>query len=189
MSRPMPVLLLASWLAAPGLALAQDALTPEKIALIRRDEQAALDRVNERYGNRKPSEMTSEERRQSIQDQQQAMAAVLEKHEVSDKQYARHVARMSLAERDAVTAAAKQLEAEAQAAREAAQNRPPQPEEIPIQNGISDQNPVELESVAGAPAVVEQGLPPGEVGLEQTEGAVDIPPATAPEASPTVPTE
>nr|QKW94313.1 hypothetical protein [Stigmatella aurantiaca] len=189
MSRPMPVLLLASWLAAPGLALAQEALTPEKLALIHRDEQAALARVNESYGNRKPSEMTSAERRQSIQAQQEAVASVLEKHEVSDKEYARHVARMSLAERDAVAAAAKKLEAEEKAAREAAQNRPLQPEEIPIQNGISDANPVELESVPGAPAVVEQGLPPGELGLEQTEGAAESPSATAPEAAPAGPAE
>jgi hypothetical protein len=172
MSRPTPVLLLASWLAVPGLALAQEALTPEQLALIRRDEKAALQRVSEAYGQRKPSEMTPEERRQVIRDQQSAVAAVLEKHAVSDKQYARQVARLSVEERNAVQEAARQLEAQDKAAREA-QSQPPQPEEIPIQNGITEQNPVELEAVAGAPPVVEQGLPPGEVGLEQTEAPVE----------------
>ncbi|SEM10694.1 hypothetical protein SAMN05444354_111185 [Stigmatella aurantiaca] len=188
MSRPTPVLLLASWLAVPGLALAQEALTPEKLALIRRDEKAALERVSEAYGKRKPSEMTSEERRQVIQDQQNAVAAVLEKHDVSDKQYARQVARLSLEERAAVQEAAKQLEAQEKAAREA-QNQPLQPEEIPIQNGITEENPVELESVAGAPPVVEQGLPPGELGLEQTEPPVEEAAPSSPADAQEVPAE
>jgi hypothetical protein len=189
MSRPTPVLLLASWLAIPGLALAQEALTPEKLALIHRDEQAALERVNEAYGKRKPSEMTPEERRQSIRDQQNAVAAVLEKHAVPDKQYARHVARMSLDERAAVQDALKKLEAEAKAARETAQPPPLQPEDIPIQNGISEENPVELEAVAGAPPVVEQGLPAGELGLEQTLSPEENAGGSTPAATQEVPAE
>lgn len=172
MSRPTSVLLLASWLVAPGLALAQE-LTPEKIAVIRREEQAAQAKVNAAYGNRKPSEMTSDERRQAIQDQQEAVGAVLEKHGVSDKDYARHVARMGLEERQAVAVAEKRLEEEEKAAREAALKKPEGPEEIPIQQGISDANPVELEATEDAPTVVEQGLPPGEEGQEPTEGATE----------------
>ena len=76
MSRRMSVLLVASWLAVPGLAVAED-LPPEKIAAIRRDEQAAQARVSAAYGNRKPSELSNEERRQIIQDQQDAGLAVL----------------------------------------------------------------------------------------------------------------
>jgi hypothetical protein len=189
MSRRTSVLLLVSWLTAPGLALAQEEeLTPEKVAAIRRDEQAAQAKVNAAYGNRKSSELSNEERRQLIQDQQEAGLAVLEKHGVSDKAYSRHVARMGREEREAVSLAEKKLEAEEQAARAEEQKRAEQaqlPEEIPIQQGISDQNPVELESTQEAASVVEQGLPPGETGLEE------VPVGEAPEGAPSgdAPTE
>jgi hypothetical protein len=186
MSRRTSVLLLVSWLAAPGLALAED-LPPEKIAAIRRDEQAAIAKVNEAYGNRMPSEMSTEERRQVIHDQQQAALSVMEKHGVSDKDYARQVARMGREEREAVSRAEKRLEHEekARAAREAerrAREAQP-PEEVPIQLGISDDNPVELESTTDAPAVVEQGLPPGERGLEEAPAAGSAGQEIVPEAT------
>jgi hypothetical protein len=195
MSRRTSVLLLVSWLAAPGLALAQEEeLTPEKLAAIRRDEQKAQAKVNEAYGNRKPSEMSNEERRQAIQDQQKAGLEVLEKHNVSDKAYSRQVARMGRDEREAVKQAEQQLEAQEKAAKEAELKKTEQaelpPDEVPIQKGISDENPVELESSKDAASVVEQGLPPGEAGAEEgaeggapggppgdevPAGAVDIP--------------
>ncbi|HEX8698408.1 MAG TPA: hypothetical protein VF815_06195 [Myxococcaceae bacterium] len=181
MSRRTSVLLLVSWLAAPGIALAQDGeLTPEKIAAIRRDEKAAQDKVNKAYGNRKPSEMSTEERRQAIQDQQKAGQDVMAKHGVSDKEYSRHVARMGRDEREAVNQAEKKLEAEERAAKAASEQKKAEQEQrasedIPIQQGISDENPVELESSEIAASVVEQGLPPGETGLDETpvEGAAE----------------
>ncbi|MDY7233204.1 hypothetical protein [Hyalangium rubrum] len=187
MSRRTSVLLLASWLTVPGLALAQEAeeqeLTPEKIAAIRRDEQKAKDKVNEAYGNRKSSEMSTDERRQVIQEQQQAGQKVMEKHGVSDKEYSRHVARMGREETEAVARAEKALEAKEKAAREAEQKKKAEkelPEEVPIQQGISDENPVELEASEDAASVVEQGLPPGETGAEGTaEGATESAPAGA----------
>lgn len=172
MSRRMSVLLLASWLAVPGLALAQEEdqeLTPEKIAAIRRDEQAAKAKVDAEYGNRKSSEMNTEERRQQIQERQKAGLAVLEKHGVSDKEYSRRIARMSREENEAVARAEKNLEAKEKAAKEAAEQKKAEqvpPEEVPIQQGISDENPVELEASEDAASVVEQGLPPGEAGAE-----------------------
>ena len=179
MSRRTSVLLLVSWLAAPGLALAQEELTPEKIAAIRRDEQKAQEKVNAAYGNRKPSEMSNEERRQAIQDQQQAGLAVMEKHGVSDKEYSRQVARMGRDEREAVKQAEQKLEAQEQAKREAEQRKVEQaqlpPEEIPIQKGINDENPVELESSQEAASVVEQGLPPGEAGAAEGGAPADVP--------------
>ncbi len=180
MSRRTSVLLLVSWLAAPGAALAQSGeLTPEQIAAIRRDEKAAQDKVNDAYGNRKPSEMSTEERRQVIQDQQKAGMDVMAKHGVSDKEYSRQVARMGRDERAAVDQAEKKLEAEERAAKAAEQKKAEQAqkpsEDVPIQQGISDENPVELESSQDAASVVEQGLPPGEAGLEETpaEGATE----------------
>jgi hypothetical protein len=180
MSRRTSVLLLVSWLAAPGVALAQDGeLTPEKLAAIRRDEKAAQDKVNAAYGNRKPSEMSNEERRQVIQDQQKAGQDVMTKHGVSDKEYSRQVARMGREERAAVDQAEQKLEAEEKAKAAAEQKKAEQDqkpsEDIPIQQGISDENPVELESSQDAASVVEEGLPPGETGLDETpaEGSAE----------------
>lgn len=182
MSRRTSVLLVASWLAVPGLALAEEELTPEKIAAIRRDEKAAQAKVDAASGNRKSSEMSTEERRQSIRDQQAAGLGVLEKHGVSDKEYSRRVARMTPAERDAVDRAEKKLEAEEKAKREAEQKKlqgeeseARAPEDIPIQEGFSEENPVELEASEEAGNVVEQGLPPGEQGAGElpADGALE----------------
>lgn len=165
-------------MAIPGLAWAQDEeLTPEKIAAIRRDEQAAQTKVDAAYGNRKPSEMSPEERQQAIRDQQAAGQDVMAKHGVSDKDYARRVARLSLEEREAVKREEKRLEEEekkAQAAREAEEKKKKEeeqamaPEDIPIQTGFGDNNPVELESTEGSASVVEEGLPPG---ADESDGA------------------
>lgn len=189
MSRRTSVLLVASWLAVPGLALAEEELTPEKIAAIRRDEKAAQAKVEASNGNRKSSEMSNEERQQSIRDQQQAGLGVMEKHGVSDKEYSRRVARMTPEERQAVDRAEKKLEAEEKAKQEAEQKKQQgeeaearDPDDIPIQQGISDENPVELEAAEGAGNVVEEGLPPGELGADQLpggEGAVPVEEAPA----------
>jgi hypothetical protein len=178
MSRRMSVLLFATWIAIPGLAWAQDEeLTPEKIAAIRRDEQAAQAKVEAAYGNRKPSEMSTEERQQAIRDQQAAGLGVMARHGVSDKDYARRVARLTQEEREAVEREEKRLEEEekkALAAREEEERKKKEeeeralaPEEIPIQTGFGDNNPVELESTEEAASVVEQGLPPG---AEEADG-------------------
>lgn len=169
MSRPLSVLLIAAWLAMPGPVWAQEEkLTPEQIAAIRRDEQAAQARVSAAYGHRQPSEMSAEERRQAIRDQQAAGLAVLEKHGVSDKAYARRTARLSREELAAVSREEKRLEAMERKGRAgAAQQEDEQalaPEDIPIQTGFGDGNPVELESSKDAASVVEQGLPPGAEG-------------------------
>jgi len=191
MSRRTSVLLVASWLAVPGLALAEEELTPEKIAAIRRDEKAAQARVDAAYGNRKSSEMSNEERQKAIREQQSAGLGVMEKHGVSDKEYSRHVARMSPEEREAVERAEKKLEAEekAKVAREAEKNREESaearaPEDIPIQQGISDDTPVELEAAEGAGNVVEEGLPPGEQGMDEIPADDALPIETEPPAAP-----
>lgn len=179
MSRRTSVLLVAAWVAMPGLALAEEELTPEKIAAIRRDEQAAKAKVDAAHGNRQPSEMSDEERAQVIQDQAAAAQGVMAKHGVSDKEYARHVARMPLEEREAVAKAEKKQEAAAKEkaereAKEAAQGKDEETkaaEDIPIQQGISDEHPVEMESSGDAASVVEQGLPPGEAAGDEAAAA------------------
>jgi len=165
MSRRPSALLLASWLLVPGLSLAQEELDAEKVARIRLEEQAALDAVNARHGNRKPSELSSEERRQVIEEQQAASTKVLEKHGVTAKEYARHTARMGPEGNEAVAAATKRLEAEAQAKKDAEARRQAEPKEIPIQQGISEKNPVQLEGDTGTESdpLVEQGVAENEV--------------------------
>ncbi len=178
MSRRLRVLLLSTWFAVPGLALA-DALTPEQIARIRRDEQAAIDRVNAAHGNKKSSELSTAERREIIREQQAAVRKVMESHGVSAKDYARQTARMGPKGNAAVSAEQKALEDRQKAAQETKA-----PGEIQVQQGFDENNPVMLEEQEGAPPIVEQGLPP-DMAPEQTdlpavesglpEGQADVP--------------
>ncbi len=171
MSRRPSALLLASWLLVPGLSLAQEELDAEKIARIRRDEQKALDAVNAKHGNKKPSEMSSAERRQVIEEQQAASAKVMDKHGVSAKEYGRHTARMGPDDNEAVAAATKRLEAEEQAKKAAEAKKQAEPKEISIQQGISEKNPVQLEGETGTESapLVEQGV----AAEDEVGGAVE----------------
>lgn len=160
MSRRPSALLLASWLLVPGLSLAQEELDAEKVARIRRDEQAALKEVNEKHGNKKSSELSNEERRQVIEEQSEASAKVMDKHGVTAKEYQRHTARLGPEGNAEVAAATKRLEAEEQAKKDAEAKRQAEPKEISIQQGISEKNPVQLEGDTGTESapLVEQGV-------------------------------
>ncbi|NVJ08249.1 hypothetical protein HUW63_23780 [Myxococcus sp. AM001] len=161
MSPRSALLLVASWLVIPGQALAADGaeLTPEKVAEIRRDEAQALSQVDAEYGNRKSSEMSTAERREAIDKQQAASASVLEKHGVSAKDYARFEARMSPADNARAKAEEQRL---AEAAKAAKQPAPAAaPEEVHIQQGFSDEDPVELEATEGAEPSIDVGVPQG----------------------------
>jgi hypothetical protein len=173
MPRRLSVLLLSTWLITPNLALAED-LTPEQLARIRRDEKAALDKVNAAHGNKKPSELSAAERREMIREQQEASRKVMEEHGVSAKDYARQSARMGPKQNEAVAAAEKALEAKEKAAAAGKPEQAKEPGEIEIQEGFSDENPVTLEEQEGAtPVVVEHGIPVGEEGASEgaSEGA------------------
>jgi hypothetical protein len=186
----MSVLLVASWLAVPGLALAEEEeLTPQKMAEIHHDNQAARAKVDKSYGNRKPSEMTNEERAQATKDQQEASRSVLEKHGVSDKDYSRREATLSPDERSAMKQAEKKIEADEKAAKEAKEeearkkatdDEAKDPSDIPVQRGFNDENPVVLEGDESV-VDVEQGLPADEAGAEGADGTTAEPtPAKAP---------
>ncbi|WNG18506.1 hypothetical protein [Cystobacter fuscus] len=177
MSRRLSVLLLSTWLSVPVLALAED-LPPEKLARIRRDEKEALEKVNAAHGGKKSSEMNTAERRQIIEEQQQALQGVLDKHGVSNKDYARQTARMGPKQNAQVDAAEKALEARKQGAEASS------PGEIPIERGWGSDQQVEQEGAEGAMPIVEPGLPSEEqVPIEGGEmPAVDE--AGAPEGEP-----
>ncbi|WP_426753122.1 hypothetical protein [Myxococcus sp. Y35] len=164
---PRPALfLVASWLAVPGLAFAAESgeLTPEKVAAIRRDEAQALAKVSEEYGNRRPSEMSTSERREAIDKEQAASAAVLEKHGVSAKEFARYEARMTPEDNARAKAEEKRLADAAQAAKQAP--KPAAQEEVHIQQGFSNEDPVEVETAEGAEPAIDVGVPAENVVIE-----------------------
>jgi hypothetical protein len=100
----------------------------------------------------------------------------MDKHGVTRKEYARQVARMGPEGNAAVAEAEKVLEArEQEAARAAAkaaeapkeEEKPLAPEDIPIQRGFSNENPIEMEAVPGAPPIIEEGVRPEDSGEQK----------------------
>lgn len=166
MSRPISMLM-AALLVLPGIAGADEGgeLTPEKVAHIRRDEATAMKKVDDEFGNRKSSEMSNEERGQAIQKQSAATSSVLEKHGVTAKEYDRFTAKMGPEGNERAKAEGQRLEEQAKSAKQAAA-KPAEEKEVTIQQGFSNDNPVELESTEGDNPVVEIGIP-----VEDEEGA------------------
>lgn len=144
------------------LTLAADELTPAKAAKVQKDRDQAMADIAKKYGNKKSSELTPDERRAMIQDQSAAETSVLEKNDVDAKDLARYEARMSKDDRAATKTERERLdkkEADDKKAAEAKAQAGTQ--EVQVQKGFSDSNPVMLEetnSGNGAP-VVEKGLP------------------------------
>lgn len=95
-------------------------LTLEELAAVRHEEQKAIDQVNAAHGNRKPSEMSGDERREMIRAQQEASSKVLERFGVGAKEYGRASANLSPEERRQLEAAQKALVAQEEAQRKAA---------------------------------------------------------------------
>lgn len=156
MLHPAHRVVLASLLLSAPLALAAD-LSPEKVAQIRRDQQAAMERVEKAAGNKKPSEMSNEERRGLIEARAAAQQQVLDKHGVDAREYTNYTLRMGKEERAQTEAAEKKLEAQAKAAAEkkAEAAKKAGTGEVQVQQGFSDQNPVDLEESKDAPPKVE----------------------------------
>jgi hypothetical protein len=142
--------------------LAADDLTPAKAAQVQHDRDKAMADIDKKYGNKQPSELSQDERREMIRDQREAEDKVLEKHGVNAKDMARYEARMNLGERDAAKAELKKIEKKEEDDKKAAAEKANQPQEIQVQRGFSDSNPVVLEEKAqgNGPPVVEKGLPP-----------------------------
>ena len=156
MTTRLSLMLAASSLLLAAPALAEDeGLTPEKVAAIQRDEAAAQAKVNNEYGNRKPSEMSNAERGQAIRDQQSEAAKVMEKHGISAKEYATYTARMTPDDNQRVANETKRLDDKAKAEKEAEAKKRKGDGEVHIQQGFSDADPVELESTEGAEPSVD----------------------------------
>ncbi|MFY0578300.1 hypothetical protein ACN28S_31860 [Cystobacter fuscus] len=136
--------------------------------------------MNAAHGGKKSSEMSTAERRQIIQEQQQAIQGVLDKHGVSSKDYARQTARMGPKQNAQVDAAEKALEARKQGSAAS-------PGEIPIERGWGSDQQVAQEAAEGADGampIVEPGLPAEEqVPIEGGEMPT-VDEAGAPEGEP-----
>lgn len=171
MTMRLPLFLAASSLLLATPVLAEDeGLSPEKVAAIQRDEAAVQTKVQAAYGNRKPSEMSNAERGQAIRDQQAEAAKVMEKHGISTKEYANYTARMTPEDNARAANESKRLEDKAKAEKEAeAKKLAAGDQEVHIQQGFSDAEPVEMESAEGAEVSVDvdanlESTPPVDVG-------------------------
>ncbi len=147
------------WCGAP---LADEELTPEKAAKIDRDTDKALKAVDQKFGNKKSSELTGDERKQVIAERAAAEREVLARHNVEARAYTQYTARQSKAERAATKLAGEALEAKEKAAeadKAKESQAAPAPKEIPIQRGGAGKDPIIMEEKEGAPPIVEKGLP------------------------------
>src|SRR5438132_8946543 len=81
--------------------LAADDLTPAKAAQVQHDRDQAYADIDKKHGNKKSSELSSDERREIIKEQREAESRVLDKNGVDGKEMARYEARMSMSDRDA----------------------------------------------------------------------------------------
>ncbi|MBL8917598.1 MAG: hypothetical protein JNJ54_01960 [Myxococcaceae bacterium] len=140
------------------LELAPDEFDAERAATIEREQAKESAAINEKYGNKKSTELSREERSAMIRDQQAAEKKVLDKYGVSQKEWARAQMNRTRDQAAQVREADKALEAKEKAA-EKAKAEKGGPKEIVIQKGISDDNPVVLEERESATPVVEHGLP------------------------------
>ncbi len=141
---------------------ADEPLAPEKSAVIEREQQKAQTEVSAKYGNKKLTELSREERGQLARDLANADKAVLEKNGVDPKQWARE----SLKKDRAAYAEGKQLVKDLEEKEKVAEAKKKAdadaPKEVEVQRGVSEDNPVTLDEKANADGTVpvEKGLPP-----------------------------
>lgn len=172
------------------LALAPDGLDTERAANIEREQAKEVAAVSERYGHKKSTELSREERAAMVRELAAAEKKVLEKFGVSQREWARQQIGRSRLEAAQVKEAVRRLEAQERAAaeQEAAERAAAALKEVSIQRGISDENPVTLEQREGEQPVVEQGLPAEFQNDQQAAAESDALEKTAtPEAAPARP--
>ncbi len=175
----------ALFLAALTFALPAfaDDLNPEKAALIERDTDKALKAVDKKYGNKKSSELSKDERKQVVEERAAAERSVLEKHNVEPKAFLSYTARQSREERAATKQAGEALEAKEKAAEaQKAKDEAVGPKEITIQRGGAGRDPIVMEEKEGAPPIVEKGLPQDAQDDQTAAGLQDSSTQSAPAA-------
>jgi len=98
-----------------GASTFAEEVPPETLGRIQAEQRQAEQDIAASHGNRKPSEMDREERRQVMEEQKKANNAVLEKYGVSAKDYAHASSRLSREDRAQVEASEKRAAAEKRA--------------------------------------------------------------------------
>jgi hypothetical protein len=159
-------------LALVVVLLGADPIPPDQAAAIALDQKAAQAEVQKKYGDKKPSELSNSERTQLIRDQAAAERKVLEKYGVDPKAWARQQMAQSPQQAAAQKTSEQQLAEQRAKQGEAAAQAKAEPQEIPVQRGFSDANPVTMEEKPSNGIPVEQGLPT-EAANDQAEAAQD----------------
>ncbi len=98
-----------------AVSLAAEPLTPERAAQIRADTEAGKAEVLKQYGNKKQSELTSDERRAVLRAQMEAERKALEKAGVEPAAWVRYEQTLGRAEYAKLKAADKALKDQGQA--------------------------------------------------------------------------
>lgn len=142
--------------------VADEPVAPEKAAVIERGQQKAQAEVSAKYGNKKATELSPDERKAMAKDLADADKAVLDKNGVDPKQWARESIKK---DRDSYARGkqlVKELEEKEKAAEAKKQAEANAPKEVAVQRGVSEENPVTLDDQPSADGQVpvEKGLPP-----------------------------
>jgi hypothetical protein len=167
-----PTLLLA--LCLPLLANAEG-MSPQDIAKVQHEEKKALDRVAKDFGNKKPSEMSSSERREMIRAQQAAVEQVHSQLGVDAKDYARTSARLDPEERKEVVEATKALEEKEKEQKKKKEAPAAAAEGVEVYEGLDEGQLEQLDEPTPAEGEVQIMLPgqkseePAEPEAEPTE--------------------
>ena len=142
--------------------VADEPMAPEKSAGIEREQQKAQAEVNAKYGNKKPTELSRDERSQLAKDLANADKAVLDKNGVDPKQWARDSIKKDRNEYAKGKALVKGLEEKEKADAKKKADAANEPKEITVQRGVSEENPVTLDEKANEDGniPIEKGLPP-----------------------------
>jgi hypothetical protein len=177
--------LIALALLLGGVARAGDPLSPKELAAVDRELGKQIREVEKKYGNKKTSELTPEERRGYSRDRAAAEQKVLEKHGVDPRTYGHRIGRLSRTERDEVQAAAEELEAKEKAEEKkgvASKESAAGAQEVRIQRGFNENAPVTLNEAPAKPGevVAENGIP-ADAKADQDEAAGGL---AAPEWAP-----
>lgn len=151
--------------------VADEPMEPEKAAAIERAQAKAQAEVAAKYGNKKSSELSQDERRQMVKDQADADRAVLEKLGVDAKQWARESLRRDRDQYAKNKALVKEQDGK-EKAEEERKKAAATKKDVEVQRGINEDNPVTLDEKAAEGQVgVEQGLPPDVVqDLKEVSG-------------------
>lgn len=152
------------------LLLGADPVPPDQAAAIALDQKAAQAEVQKKYGNKPASELTNAERAQMIRDQAAAEQKVLEKHGVDAKTWARE--QMERSPQQAAAAKAREQALADQRQKEAEAKAKAGDQEVQVQRGFSDANPVTLEEKKADGVSVEEGLP-SDAAADQAEATGD----------------